>query len=78
LAVPLDNGGTYSSGNARTLCGDCADGLDDIPFSERPSAGSPLVQLRRATGADQVEVLRWLAQRFPKQATEILLASNDK
>jgi len=69
--VPVDSGGTYSRGNARTLCGDCADGLDGVPFAERPNARFLLVQTRRATGADQLEVLKWLISKYPVQAAKI-------
>lgn len=78
LIVPIDNGGAHSHGNARTLCSDCADGLDGILFTERPNASSLLVQLRRATGADQVEVLRWLARKFPKQSADVLAPGVEK
>jgi hypothetical protein len=30
--------------------------------------------VRRATGGDQVEILRWLIQKFPKQTAEITAA----
>lgn len=73
LIVPRDRGGSYSADNARALCGDCAEGLDRVAFVERPSARLLLTQLRRATRADQVAVLRRLVQKFPEQATRAVV-----
>ncbi|MGA9206973.1 MAG: hypothetical protein WB347_04170 [Terriglobales bacterium] len=42
LLVPRENGGSYSRNNSRTLCRECAGGLDKIPFTLlKPN---PLVQ----------------------------------
>jgi hypothetical protein len=35
---------------------------------DRPSHEKLLIQIRRATGADQLKVLEWLMRKFPKQA----------
>jgi len=31
-----------------------------------------LIQIRRATGADQLKVLEWLVKEFPEQAKEMV------
>jgi len=31
-----------------------------------------LIQVRRATGADQMKVLEWLIKKFPNQARDII------
>lgn len=35
---------------------------------DRPSHQKLLIQVRRATGGDQLEVLKWLLAKFPRQA----------
>ncbi len=39
---------------------------------DRPSVRKLLIQVRRATGEDQIEVLRWLTRKFPIQAGKIV------
>lgn len=60
-------GGTDDPANLRAICSICNEGLANIAL-ERPSSARVLAQLRRATGQDQLEVLRWLVRKFPKQA----------
>jgi len=38
----------------------------------RPPAERLLIQLRRATGGDQVKVLAWLVRKFPQQAARLI------
>jgi hypothetical protein len=40
----------------------------------RPEATKLLAQIRRATGADQVKVLEWLAKKFPSKSEAIVVA----
>ena len=58
-------GGTDDPGNLRALCSVCNEGAANLTL-DRPSLTKLLVQVRRATAADQREVLRWLESKFPK------------
>ncbi len=51
----------------KTLCDECADGVATAVFQPRMNAEELLVQIRRATGVDQLEVLKWLLKKYPKQ-----------
>lgn len=64
-------GGSDDPSNLRAICSVCNEGARNLTL-DRPSLQKLLVQVRRATGADQVEVLRWLVRKFPKQAADIL------
>jgi len=64
-------GGTDDSANLRALCSICNEGASNLTL-ERPSAHKLLVQIRRAKSGDQVEVLKWLVKKFPKQSKEFL------
>jgi len=69
-------GGGYAENNLRVLCLSCKEGFRKVsrrgfPALDRPSLLKLLIQLRRATGADQLEVLKWLVQKFPKQAQDL-------
>ncbi|MCK6563125.1 MAG: HNH endonuclease [Dehalococcoidia bacterium] len=65
--VDKSMGGTDDPANLRAICSVCNEGLANIAL-ERPSSAKVLAQLRRATGQDQVEVLKWLIKKFPEQA----------
>jgi hypothetical protein len=64
-------GGTDDVGNLRALCSVCNEGAKNLTL-DRPTVQKLLIQLRRATGSDQVEALKWLIKKFPDQATQIL------
>jgi hypothetical protein len=51
----------------KTLCPDCDEGFATAKLLPRMNAQALLVQLRRATVADQIEVLKWLLTKYPKQ-----------
>jgi hypothetical protein len=53
--------------NLRAICSVCNEGARNLTL-DRPSLQKLLVQIRRATGHDQLEVLRWLITKFPTQA----------
>ena len=59
-------GGTDDAANLRAICSVCNEGASNATLT-RPDLQKLLVQIRRATSADQLEVLKWLAQKFPKQ-----------
>lgn len=69
--IDKSQGGTDDPGNLRAICSVCNEGASNLTL-ERPSSQKLLAQVRRATGADQVEVLKWLVRKFPKQAADLL------
>jgi hypothetical protein len=60
-------GGTDDLANLRAICSVCNEGAKNLT-TDRPSARKLLIQIRRATGADQIEVLEWLQKKYPPQA----------
>lgn len=64
-------GGTDDPSNLRAICSVCNEGASNLTL-ERPSHEKLLIQIRRATNADQLEVLKWLIRKFPKQSEEIV------
>ena len=63
-------GGTDDPSNLRALCSICNEGAANLTL-DRPSHDKLLIQIRRATGTDQLKVLEWLIKKFPKQAIEM-------
>ena len=63
-------GGTDDASNLRAVCSVCNEGASNLTL-QRPRADKLLVQIRRAPSPDQLEVLKWLVSKFPKQAKEI-------
>ena len=63
-------GGTDDASNLRAVCSVCNEGASNLTL-QRPRADKLLVQIRRAPSPDQLEVLKWLISKFPKQAKEI-------
>jgi HNH endonuclease len=62
-------GGTDDPKNLRALCSVCNEGASNAtPI--RPVLLQLLVQVRRATAKDQLELLGWLITKFPNRATE--------
>ena len=68
--VDKSMGGTDNAFNLRALCSICNEGAANLTL-DRPSHEKLLIQIRRATGADQLKVLEWLIKKFPKQTKEI-------
>lgn len=64
-------GGTDDPSNLRALCSVCNEGAANLTL-DRPSYDKLLIQVRRATGADQLKVLEWLLRKYPKQAEEMV------
>ena len=69
--IDKSQGGTDDAGNLRAICSVCNEGASNLTL-ERPSSQKLLAQVRRATGDDQVELLKWLIKKFPKQAANLL------
>ena len=67
--IDKSKGGTDDPSNLRGLCSVCNEGAQNIT-SIRPDLKHLLIQIRRATSNDQLEVLKWLIKKFPKQALE--------
>lgn len=64
-------GGSDDPANLRALCPVCNEGARNLTL-DRASLQKLLIQVRRATGADQVELLAWLVKKSPRQAAELL------
>lgn len=60
-------GGSDDPSNLRAICSVCNEGASNATLT-RPELQKLLVQIRRATAQDQVEVLKWLMKKFPAQA----------
>ncbi len=73
--IDKSQGGTDDPANLRALCSVCNEGAANLTLP-RPDATRLLMQIRRAPGSDQMEVLRWLMRKFPAQAG-VLLAQMD-
>lgn len=69
--VDKSMGGTDDPSNLRALCSVCNEGAANLTL-DRPSHEKLLIQIRRATGADQLKVLEWLVKKFPAQ-TKVLI-----
>lgn len=70
-------GGTDDPSNLRAICSVCNEGAANITL-ERPSAAKLLAQIRRSPGSEQIKVLEWLVNKFPKQAFEMITKHIDK
>ncbi|MCF6338154.1 MAG: HNH endonuclease [Gammaproteobacteria bacterium] len=67
--IDKSQGGTDDESNLRALCSICNEGASNLTL-ERPSVQKLFIQVRRAKGGDQLELLKWLIQKYPKQAKE--------
>jgi hypothetical protein len=57
-------GGADDPSNLRALCSNCNEGASNITLM-RPDLKKLMIEIRRATIADQQEILKWLIQKFP-------------
>lgn len=64
-------GGTDDPSNLRAICSVCNEGASNLTL-ERPSNLKLLAQVRRAKGSDQIELLKWLARKYPLQTKRFL------
>jgi HNH endonuclease len=62
-------GGEDDLPNLRAICSVCNEGAKNLT-TDRPSAMKLLIQIRRATGTDQIAVLDWLLKKYPKRGKE--------
>jgi hypothetical protein len=70
-------GGTDDPANLRAICSICNEGASNLTL-DRPSYEKLLIQVRRATGADQLKVLEWLIKKFPLQSKELVNKPQNK
>lgn len=69
--VDKSMGGTDDPDNLKAICSVCNEGASNLTL-DRPSYEKLLIQVRRATGHDQLKVLEWLLQKYPKQGADLL------
>lgn len=69
--IDKSQGGSDEPSNLRAICSVCNEGASNLTL-DRPQALKLLAQIRRAPGEEQLRVLQWLIQKFPKQAHELL------
>ena len=64
-------GGSDEPPNLRAICSICNEGASNLTL-DRPTAQKLLIQIRRAPGHEQLDVLAWLLRKFPEQAKKLL------
>lgn len=64
-------GGSDDPSNLRAVCSVCNEGASNIT-PDRPTAIKLKAQIRKARGDDQLELLKFLIEKFPEQAHKIL------
>jgi HNH endonuclease len=62
--IDKSKGGNDEPSNLRALCSVCNEGAQNATLI-RPDLKQLLVQIRRASSTDQLEVLDWLTTKFP-------------
>lgn len=67
--IDKSKGGSDEVSNLRAICSVCNEGAQNATLI-RPDLKQLLIQVRRGTSADQLEVLKWLIAKFPNQAKE--------
>jgi HNH endonuclease len=67
--VDKSKGGSDDPQNLRAICSVCNEGAQNVS-QVRPDLRHLLIQVRRATIQNQLEVLRWLVSKFPTQASD--------
>jgi 5-methylcytosine-specific restriction endonuclease McrA len=69
--VDKSMGGTDDLNNLQAICSVCNEGASNLTLN-RPDTIKLLAQVRRAPIKDQLDVLKWLIQKFQKQTEKIL------
>ncbi len=59
----------------RAICSVCNEGASNLTLN-RPQAIKLIAQVRRAPTADQLDILKWVVGKFPKQTEEVLKNRN--
>ena len=73
--IDKSKGGSDEPANLRAICSVCNEGAQNATLI-RPDLKQLLIQIRRATSADQIEALKWLIAKFPKQAADEVAVKN--
>ena len=73
--IDKSKGGSDDPSNLRAICSICNEGAQNATLI-RPDLKQLLIQIRRAAAADQLEALRWLIAKFPKQAAKEIAPKN--
>jgi 5-methylcytosine-specific restriction endonuclease McrA len=63
-------GGSDEPGNLRAICSVCNEGASNLTLN-RPQAIKLLAQVRRAPTSDQLDILKWIVEKFPKQTENL-------
>lgn len=64
-------GGTDDATNLKAVCSVFNEGASNLT-TNRPDTNKLLIQVRRAPASVELDVLKWLIQKFPKQSDEFL------
>lgn len=64
-------GGSDDPQNLRAICSICNEGASNIT-PDRPSAMKLKAQVRKARGDDQLELLKFLVEKYPEDASRLL------
>ena len=64
-------GGKDEPSNLRAICSVCNEGASNLTLN-RPQAIKLLAQIRRAPSSDQLDILKWIIEKFPDQTKELL------
>lgn len=64
-------GGGDEPGNLRAICSVCNEGASNLTLN-RPQAIKLIAQVRRAPTSDQLDILKWVIDKFPKQAEALI------
>lgn len=64
-------GGSDEPGNLRAICSVCNEGASNLTLN-RPQAIKLLAQVRRAPTSDQLDLLKWIVEKFPKQTEGLI------
>lgn len=64
-------GGTDEPSNLRAICSVCNEGASNLTLN-RPQAIKLIAQVRRAPSPDQLDILKWLIEKYPKQSKNLL------
>jgi hypothetical protein len=64
-------GGTDDPSNLRAICSICNEGASNVT-PDRPSVLKLKAQIRKAKGDDQLELLKFLVEKYPNQTAKLL------
>lgn len=64
-------GGTNEPSNLRAICSVCNEGASNLTLN-RPQAIKLIAQVRRAPSADQLDILKWLINKYSGEANRLI------